>query len=387
MNYLIESKQSIVNLGYPKVIAALFYEKFGSKAPVFARWYKEYNTFRGEDPNWWSNISHGFSKINVIHAVRLYEATEEYATGQIDLETYNQKRSKIGFASYDEGYGPEEALEGLKDFVSEEFFNETFFRRNLVLDFLAGKIKDFAPYAKLPFRDANEEYEQRKIFSSSTPIKQYQDGWKWIDTGKKCDFIGRKMDNCGSVGLLSDDNDAKMLTLFDSKNMPHVVVVFSPNKGELSHVEGQAGSAPKIKYLDYVIDLAKTLGAKIDIKQTKSKLLKIKYLLNPSSLEQISSEQSREFFAFQLADGKSYYTDGYSVVPKEQTDSMVETKPTSNLVDKLKNVFNHYEKEKILSLNPGFYYASVEDLQKDIKTESLRRFIKKTLKESLMALR
>jgi hypothetical protein len=39
---IFESKQSIVNLGYPEIIASLFYEKFGNKAYQLAKWYKEY---------------------------------------------------------------------------------------------------------------------------------------------------------------------------------------------------------------------------------------------------------------------------------------------------------------------------------------------------------
>ena len=81
--YLIkESKQSIINLGYPEIIAKLFYQKFGNKAFLLARWFKEYHT--GGDVNkkdWWSFHFGGFGTLKLHDYVNLYYSTsnpEEY---------------------------------------------------------------------------------------------------------------------------------------------------------------------------------------------------------------------------------------------------------------------------------------------------------------------
>ena len=39
---LLESKQSIIKLGYPALLAALFYKRYGKHAYLIAKWYKDY---------------------------------------------------------------------------------------------------------------------------------------------------------------------------------------------------------------------------------------------------------------------------------------------------------------------------------------------------------
>jgi hypothetical protein len=382
MFYLAESKQTLINIGIPEIIATLFHEKFGNKAPLFARWYKEYTAFRGDDPNWWRNISHGFNKPSIVEIVKLYEATKDYAEGKTTLDQYNAVRDRLDFASIDTTEDPEDILRGLKGFIAEDFFKEVFFSRNLVKDFMQGKVKNLAPYSKLPFAQASEKYEEKSVFLDRAPIKSYENGWRWIDVGAKCDLVGRKMKNCGSTGVMSMDKDRSMLTLFDANNNPHVVATYSPNEKRISGVEGQGSTTPKNEYIDYVIDVANVLGAQIDTNQIKSKMLKLKVLLQPTWIRQVEGKSDfNEFFEFQLPNGELYYSNSYEAVPKEETDSLVLSEPTTDLFDKLTTVFNHYKKDDILAGNPGFRYIKIQAI------EPLKQFIKENIRSLLRELR
>jgi hypothetical protein len=43
---LQESKQGIINLGFPEVIASILYKRFGNKASLIAKWVKDYNIYK-----------------------------------------------------------------------------------------------------------------------------------------------------------------------------------------------------------------------------------------------------------------------------------------------------------------------------------------------------
>lgn len=365
VHYLLESKQLLVKLGFPEIIVTILYERFGTKAPLFAKWYKEYTAFgtnRLNDPNWWRNYSHGFSKPTVVTIVKLYEATKEYQEGKITFEQYNSKRSDLNFASVNSPEETRNLLDKLKGFIQEEFFGEIFFDRNIVKDYMRGKLKNLAPYSKLPFEEANEKYEEKFVFSDQTPIKTYENGWKWIDVGVKCDLIGRKMKNCGSAGLMSYDKARTMLVLFDEHNNPHVVVTYSPNNEEqISAIKGQGETSIKNEYVDYVIDLADTLGVKIRVDNTDSKMLKLKVLLKPVWIKQLHKDTFDEFFEFQLSNGKAFYSNGHEIVSKEQTDNLNLPPEIKNLglIGRLTRIFNWREKDTILALNPGFKYVGL----------------------------
>lgn len=388
MNYLNESKQSIVNLGFPLIIATLMVEKFGNKASVFARWYKEYSAFKLDDPNWWSNFSHGFQKPSVVQFVKLYDATKLYAEKKTTLDEYNSVRDRLGFADVDTTEYPDVILQGLKEFISEEFFRETFFNRNLVKDFMKGKVKNLAPYSKLPFRQANEKYEEMSVFSGRQPIKSYDNGWKWIDVGAKCDLVGQKMKNCGSTGVMSFDTDRTMLGLFDQNNNPHVVATYSPNEKRISGIEGQASTAPKNEYTDYVIDLAKTLGVNIDTNSIKSMMLKLKVLLSPMWIKQIEGKSLyNEFYEFQLANGVTYYSNGFEATEKTQTDNLVLTPPKDTLFNKLVFVFGHHNRFTIEDIDPNFQFIKIDSLANNTMTEGLKRFVRESARKAILEIK
>ena len=382
---LKEAKQSLINLGIPEVIATIFYEKFGKNAYTIARWYKEYTAYRNDYKNWWREVSHGISRTGIVEMVDLYNAMKDFANDKITVDQYNSIREKLGFAKDD---GTEELsfrLEQLKDRIEEDFLQEVFFGRNLIKDILSGKIKSIQPYSKLSFDQANQKYEEKSIFKDKKPLKTYSNGWRWVDAGQKCDLVGKQMKNCGSTGLMSMDQNRTMLTLFDPNNIPHVVATYSPGEKRLSGVEGQASTGVKNEYADYVVDLAKTLGAELDLSNNKSTFLKLKWMLNPASIQEVEGRtqfSSDNFYIVRLQNGEEYYTNGYEAVLKDKVDNIPQ--PELTLFKKLSYIFDYYNKNSVIKANPDVRYINIHKLaQTQVVTEAIRKIIKETVRASL----
>lgn len=381
INVILEAKQSITNLGFPEIISTLFYEKYGKTAPVLARWYKEYSAYGSlaDSKNWWYEISHTLTKPDAGQLTRYYQATKAFAAGTMTLEEYNKIRDRLDLRDYNPTEADtDEILRSLKTEIAEALFGEVFFSRNLIKALGTNKVS-IQPYSRLPFAQANQKFEEKTMFDDKPPIKTYPNGWKWIDAGAKCDLVGSKMKNCGSTGVMSGDKNRTMLTLFDPSNNPHVVATYSPNEKRLSGIEGQAGTGVKLEYVDYVLDLIKVLGVEFDAHNSKSKPLKLKYLLNPKSLIQIPGKSDfDEFFEIQLQSGESYYTNGYMLVSKNMTDALAIEPSNASLFDKLTKVFSYNFKDDITYDNPGFKYltlhqaASMTALKESIKKNDPR---------------
>jgi hypothetical protein len=390
---LVESKQSIVNLGFPEVIASILYEKYGKNAFVVSKWYKDYFTDDYEamdNKTWWrrANTEYSLKKLGLTDLIMLYDAAK------ISFEEYNKIKKQLELEIDDtQEFNKSEKLQDLREEISRGFFKKVFFSRNLIIGIDSGKIIDLHPYANLTFREANEKYEKKSIFSDKTPVKKYPNGWRWVDAGAKCDLIGGMMKNCGSTGVMSADKDRTMLTLFDEQNIPHVVATYSPNEKRISGVEGQASTAVKNEYADYVIDLVKTLGAELDYDREKSKFLKLKYALGNKlkSLKKIPNESDYdEYYVLVTSDNKTYYTNSYEMISKEDVDKinfkMFKPQP-KNITEKTKLVFGYYNKEKILDTNPDVKYIRDSQFINQINLqENVKSIIKSVIREMLLGI-
>lgn len=390
---LAESKQSIVNLGFPEVIASILYEKYGKNAFVVSKWYKDYFTEDYEamdNKTWWrrANTEYSLKQLGLTDLIMLYDAAK------ISFEEYNKIKKQLELEIDDtQEFNKSEKLQDLREEISRGFFKKVFFSRNLIIGIDSGKIIDLHPYANLTFREANEKYEKKSIFSDKTPIKKYPNGWRWVDAGAKCDLVGGMMKNCGSTGVMSADKDRTMLTLFDEQNIPHVVATYSPNEKRISGVEGQASTAVKNEYADYVIDLVKTLGAELDYDREKSKFLKLKYALGNKlkSLKKIPNESDYdEYYVLVTSDNKTYYTNSYEMISKEDVDKinfkMFKPQP-KNITEKTKLVFGYYNKEKILDTNPDVKYIRDSQFINQINLqENVKGIIKSVIREMLLGI-
>lgn len=364
---LMESKQSIIGLGYPEIIAKLLYQKCEDNAFLIARWYKEYRS-KDEDANWWNReMSRSFTNdAPVADLCQLYNAT-------FDAENYVRVADHLDFpppqSPVDEVFLSRRRQE-LKAQIEKTFFSEYFFEYyQLIKDIITGKLTDIAPYKRMPFREAAQKYEERKIFSDTTPIKMYKDGFKWINVGKKCPLVGGLMGNCGSVGVMSLDRDATMITLFGPDNKPHVVVTYSPNDKRISGVEGGASSVAKTKYHKYILDLVEVLGGNYDYARSRSTLLRMKYILRDKAknIRQINGSITLGDVVFQFTiDGKAYYSDDLMALAKEEAERAIDAVKRGLVTLPFKGrtpimaLFNYRNKETLRQY--GIQYVAIDEL-------------------------
>lgn len=349
---LSESKQNIINLGFPPTIASIFIESFGKSAFLLAKWYKEYINIRKLDnQTWWKQAYHGSfrrEEITLDDLVSLYEAA---ISG--NPETFLQAREKAGLALDPEfswrsrqertreeilaSLDLEEKAKEIKEAIKENLFQGVFFSSVLVKDIIHGKITDLKPFSNLSFDQAQDKYDKKRVFKEATPLKVYPNGWKWINVGPKCQLVGGQMKNCGSTGVMSFDEDRTMVVLFDKSNKPHVVGTWSPNEKRLSGVEGVASTAPKEKYEDYVLDLTKVLGVKLDWAKSKSVNLALKALLGAENISSIQTiGHTFPNYKLTLKNGEVWYTNQYSFIPEKD---VLEALPKYN--DNLTNAVSY----------------------------------------------
>jgi hypothetical protein len=354
-NILFESKQNLVALGIPEVIASLIYEKFGKNAFLIARWYRD-NSARPEGEagiypaNWWKLANTTFSSnVDLRGLVDLWEAAgiseEEY---QKTREAVGLERDDVEDDNLQSFFDSKTVQKTIKEEIARELFKSVFFSYTTIIqDIVSGKLTDLKPYKDLSFQDAKDKYDKKNLFKDpGKVIKTYENGWRWIDAGKKCQFVGGLMKNCGSVGVMSLDPDSTMLSLFDSKNKPHVVVTYSPNQKRISGDEGVAGSAVKSQYHDYILDLAKTLGAKQDFENSKSNELKLKGKLGDQlqKMEIIKKGTYNNIYKVTMIDGTSWFTDSYNFYPENEVLQLLQTDPSlkGKLDNALTKAFNVY---------------------------------------------
>lgn len=332
---LTESKQNIVNLGFPEVIASILFKKFGPNAFLVSRWLKENSSYKFTDKDgtinypkdWWVRANTDFFRssrtISLVDLVELYEASK------ISAEAYLETKAKLGLSVVpNEDVDLLETQGFLKDEIEEQLVEKkelVFFRSTLISDILSMKITDLKPYKNLSFSAAKDKYDKLRIFDQKKLIKKYENGWKWIDVGAKCQLVGKAMKNCGSAGIMSWDDNATILTLFDPRNKPHVMVTYSPNEKRISGDEGQGSTQVKEQYHQYVLDLADHLGARFDYDKSKSKTLKLKAALKSitNNIELEFKTTLDEYFKVTLPDGSVYYTDTYKFVPAEEVNKLM----------------------------------------------------------------
>lgn len=319
-----ESKQQIVNLGYPVEIASIFKNKFGRNAYLLGKWFKKYVMMgREESANWWDkyigNSSSIRSRITINNMLNVIRASN-------DKDSVMEALKKNGFYveapdSYDE-YRLMEIKKGFMEAVEEELMKNVFFRSYPFIKGIINGTINADKYRNISFDDANKNYEEDKLFLSGKPLKEYPDGMKWIEAGKYCALLGNKMANCGSIGVMSTDVDRKIIALFDMHNNPHVMVTYSPNHNRISGEQGKGSTKIKEKYDYYVLDLAKSLGATYDwLSDGGHPRTKLKYFLgnDANTMEQIGGTDADPYYSF-IKDGKKYYTDCRAIMTQEQLD-------------------------------------------------------------------
>lgn len=363
-NILFESKQAITNLGFPEIISTILYEKYGNKAFLIAKWFKEDNSHHSNEYNkgqWWKSKYEDYGSLqkNVGIFVKFYNAAK------ISLDEYNKIRVQEEFRPL-ETYNKLETLTSIKEELKKEFFEDMFFNSNIIKAITDGSLKILSAYKDLPFQQASDKFEEKKIFKDKKPIKKYKNGWLWVDGGQKCDVVGKKMRNCGSTGAMSMDPNNTMFVLFDEHNNPHVIATYSPSEHRISGVEGGASTDIKDEYADYVLDLIKTLGAKLYTSTNKTKFLTLKYQYPNSKITRIIGPErmsTTEIFLLQMEDGKQYYSNYYNYILVEDFnkinwETIYPNNPNPDKKFKFRIFDNFYDLDKIKYSQPEIVIIS-----------------------------
>lgn len=313
-----ESSKGIVSLAYPAVVAKIFNRNLGKHAQLMAKWYRDYMWPKDEFPrNWWHQ-AHWSARGNITISdyTDLYDAATDEAS-------YNKMLRQLGI-ELDGGseFNSEEKRKRIEMLIEHDIMGSSFFNNSLVRKILSGEIRDLSPYKNLRFGDAQMSLEKKMMFSGMKTVKSYEDGYKWIDVGSKCSYIGREMRNCGRALSVYGDQDKTILVLFDGNEKPHILVTYLPNDRVITADEGVGSSEPKEKYHGYILDLASHLGAEYDIHHAKSNTLRGKYLLSRlgANFEKLPIEDT--FYVYHVFEvgGRKFYTNGYTVVPAEDVD-------------------------------------------------------------------
>ena len=149
-----ESKQEIVNLGFPEIVAKLFYNNFGKFAYTIAKWYRSY--FGEPKENWFRQNHMQFrAKRDLYDLILLYQAAEK------GVEIYAKVTKDYHFEPIETEYELEEHKKELKQQIEEELFAAAFFKTNLVTGLINGKIKNVGPYKDLSYWDAQKKYDSK----------------------------------------------------------------------------------------------------------------------------------------------------------------------------------------------------------------------------------
>lgn len=353
--FISESKQTVMNLGYPEVIASLLSEKYGKADFLIAKWMREtfsYKATYGQEDksvipsNWFEKAFSSWSpreyEMDVVTLVKIYEAAKK---GE---EEYRKTMDQLGYKNVDdEPFDQSEKLKHIKARINFEFLEkEYFFRQTIIKDIETGKLTDLKPYKDLPYNEAQDKYDKKlTIKNPDAIVKTYPNGWKWVNAGPKCQLLGRQMKNCGSVGVMTLDPDGTIMALFDKNNKPHAMLTYSPNEKRLSGEEGGGSTAIKEKYEDYVLDLSRVLGAQIDFDKSKSGSLKLKAALEGQyqSIERLQTKNttwiSDVYFKVVMNDNTVWYTNSYTFVSEDDVVKLM-PKHDNNLMSTLKFIFN-----------------------------------------------
>jgi hypothetical protein len=357
------SKTVLAGLGFPLVIGSVFIQKFGNLAYMIAGWYKDYHFTSGgsDQANWFKKANRSFfyneKKMDLVSYIEIYNTTSSSPEELLDvLKKYGLRSDS---AKLPDEHEIQEYKQASLEQIEELFLKDIFFRHYFIEEIIQGKIKNLQPYKGLKFHDAVAKLENKKLFQTEKNlVKQYENGWKWINIGEKCDLVGKEMKNCGSAGVMSSDPDRTLLTLFSPENIPKVIVTYSPNQKRISSAEGQGSSVAKEKYHDFILDLEDLLDAKYDfVKDPKSTVLNMKSMFKPylEKIEVVAEFSYYMFLKLVLKDGRSFYTNGTNAFPEKEVVKLfksIRSKKKKDFNEFLRNdIFDFYANNQIEKIN------------------------------------
>lgn len=305
---LSESKQEVVALGVPGVIAGLLYELFGRNAHLIARWERDSSPSGGDEGDWWLR-AHRIPRLgedaSLSDLVALHESLSAPERFAVEYRRVFERRPKLD----------PESMERHRAFLTrqirKQYLSSHFQGMSLVRGIREGRVTDLAPYKRLRFADAQEKYDEKGLFRDREPVMVFSDGWRWVDAGRNCELLRRHMKNCGSV--VGEGEGASMLALFDAGGKPHVIITWKPEERTLGNEQGAGGTPIKDDYSDYVVALARHLGATLDAGKSRNGIVAVKQRFGPDARIEVAHEDGlsgrRDGIFLVRSRGRQYYAD------------------------------------------------------------------------------
>lgn len=275
LNKTADSTNNIVRLlHYPPFIAKYFIRKYGKYSFTIAKWaYQAYSVKIGDFKELGYKLESGlhaqFSKFNdtIIFRnflIELLKLPEELQVKKIenfrDAEWFD-----IYFWINDKEYSISEHAKNWIEYIeSDEFLDKIFIYLDhieIINKYLNGSI-DLNPYKKLDFVDAREKF---KIYQKQHyPVVLETRGKKWINVGLRSEWVGEKMGNCGSAGIMQADmdcpEDRTILVLLNGLD-PEVLLTYSKKSNVITGIEAKkSGYDIPIDDFEYIKELWLYLG-------------------------------------------------------------------------------------------------------------------------------
>ncbi len=277
---------------------------------MIASWIKDDSSWGGD--RWLKNFLDDFSRPSLNDMVEFWEKTK------LPQEEYFDWLERNGYGGRSERFStPEEDRRAIYLDIKEKLMRKSFFNSTLMKAIISGSA-NIERYKELSFKEALEKYNYETISDPAATVLEYDDGWKWINVGKKCEMIGDRMSNCGSVGVMSLDEDRTMISLFNPTGEPRLLLTWSPNEKRISGVEGKGGSAPKPEYFQYVKDLADKLNASFIENSLGEKRFPLwAYFITGNEPKMVLESVFDKFYELKTPDGIIWITNGNAFITKD----------------------------------------------------------------------
>lgn len=269
--------------------------------------------------------------------LKFFEATTK------PMEEYLVWLKKNGYSS-DRTTTPEEDRRLIQSEITDMLFKDSFFKTTLISAVMNTNF-DIRPYKNLNFDEALNYFNTKKLGDPNSIVEEYEDGWRWVDAGSKCELVGSELANCGSVGVMSDDPDRTMLVLLNPQLTPKVVATYSPNQKRISQVQGRGSTEPDSAYYDYILRLSKKLNAPLLERRLDGKNFKIwLYVATESEPELFNAGYFNNIYKFTMPDGRVWYSDSNYFIEESNlfmaADILAQDEEVQKNIQKLREMNN-----------------------------------------------
>lgn len=224
----IESKQNILNLGYPQEVVDQFFQNWKDDGYVVGRWMKEY--YHGEGKGWFRNLP----EMNVT----IEEYYEKMIQSASMMNQFRDRYEDYFHLTFGELLDMQGGIheESYKMLIRLCLFEMEFFGTELGQTCLNSYGHKWLQYKKLSYSQASAKWDKVIAFEDYPIVYAYNDGWCWRKLESSNSLVAELMSNCGDTGGSYDN----LVVLFDNNKKPRVLGSLEGNF--ISNVVGRGES-------------------------------------------------------------------------------------------------------------------------------------------------